>query len=74
MRLRIPAALVFTLTASCGDDGTPQPQPTDATVSDGSVVCQQYCIDQQGGPCNGEPTCVDSQGECPTGCLPEPVV
>jgi hypothetical protein len=73
MRLRIPAALVFTLTASCGEEGSPP--PTDATAKlDGQVVCQQYCIDQQGGACNGEPTCVDANGECPAGCLPEPVI
>jgi len=74
MRLRIPAALVFTLTASCGEDRDPPPPPPDATVMlDGQVVCNNYCIDEHGGPCNGEPTCVDADGRCPAGCLPEPI-
>ncbi|HVK84363.1 MAG TPA: hypothetical protein VM513_09660 [Kofleriaceae bacterium] len=73
MRLRVPAALVFTLTASCGDDGAPQP-PVDAPAFIDGVVCVQYCITDTGSRvCNGQTVCVDSNNECPSGCMPEPV-
>ena len=60
MRLRIPIALAFTL-AGCGDDG--------GTCFPGKgEICVQSPIDTT--PCP-ENTCVDSNGNCPTGCVAE---
>jgi hypothetical protein len=76
MRLRIPAVLAFTVlgtaaavtASSCGDDGKP--------TADAGSSCRP-CIYE--GSDNGNCpflTCAtgSDQDQCPTGCIPEPVV
>ena len=75
MKLRIPAALVVSVIASCGDA---KHAVTDAGVD--VAVCAIDattpdagncfpCGDLNGGSaCNG--TCVDPCGNCPPGCVP----
>jgi len=71
MKLRIPAALVVSVIASCGDNN---PQKIDAQTcaidapKPDSGVCIP-CGDPNGGSaCDG--TCVDGCFQCPPGCEP----
>lgn len=47
-----------------------------ASAIDASEPCLMYCVpisEMEGNACR-PPICVDSNGMCPTGCQPEPVV
>ncbi len=84
-RLRIPAAIAFTVIAgtatvagitslvACG----PGESPTDGSVSDGTPFsdggCAVFCIpgpDSDAGVCPEPPPCGDDLGNCPAGCRP----
>ncbi len=78
-RLRIPAAIAFTVIAgtatvagitslvACGHGES----PTDGSVSDGG--CAVFCIpdtESDAGVCPEPAPCADDLGNCPAGCRP----
>lgn len=83
-RLRIPAAIAFTVVASTAaitgivatgcERGT---SPTDGSVSDGTPFpdggCALFCIpdpNSDAGVCPDPAPCADDLGNCPAGCRP----
>lgn len=84
-RLRIPAAIAFTVIAgtatvagltslvACGHGES----PTDGSVSDGTPFpdggCAVFCIpdtESDAGVCPEPAPCADDMGNCPAGCRP----